>query len=63
MVRATKSHNTNFFAAFAPSVDLAGALPAVEAGAFCAVETGLGGIAAVVVVCVKLWVATTSGCG
>ena len=35
---------THFFAAFAPSVDLAGAFPAVEAGAFCAVETGFGGI-------------------
>jgi len=33
-----------FFAAFAPSVDLAGAFPAVEAGAFCAVDVGLGGI-------------------
>ena len=39
---------THFFAAFAPSVDLAGALPAVEAGAFCAVDTGFGGIMAAV---------------
>ena len=34
-----------FFAAFAPSVDLAGALEAVEAGALPAVEAGLGAIA------------------
>lgn len=31
-----------FFAAFAPSADLAGALDAVEAGALPAVEAGLG---------------------
>ena len=31
-----------FFAAFAPSADLAGALEAVEAGALPAVEAGLG---------------------
>lgn len=34
----------HFFAAFAPSVDLAGAFPAVEAGAFCAVDVGFGGM-------------------
>ncbi len=34
-----------FFAALAPSVGLAGALEAVEAGAFPAVEAGLGAIA------------------
>jgi len=33
-----------FFAAFAPSVGLAGALEAVEAGALPAVEAGLGAI-------------------
>jgi hypothetical protein len=33
-----------FFAALAPSVDLAGALEAVEAGALPAVEAGLGAI-------------------
>lgn len=33
-----------FLAAFAPSVDLAGALEAVEAGALPAVEAGLGAI-------------------
>ena len=33
-----------FFAAFAPSVVLAGALDAVEAGALPAVEAGLGAI-------------------
>ena len=36
-----------FFAAFAPSAGLAGALEAVEAGAFPAVEAGLGAIASV----------------
>jgi len=33
-----------FFAAFAPSVGLAGAFEAVEAGALPAVEAGLGAI-------------------
>jgi len=33
-----------FFAAFVPSVGLAGALDAVEAGALPAVEAGLGAI-------------------
>lgn len=33
-----------FFAAFAPSVDLAGAFEAVEAGALPAVDAGLGAI-------------------
>lgn len=33
-----------FFAALVPSVDLAGALEAVEAGALPAVEAGLGAI-------------------
>lgn len=50
---------THFFAAFAPSVDLAGALPAVEAGAFWAVEAGLGGMA---VKCKRMW-ATAVGTG
>ena len=37
--------NTYFFAAFVPSVDFAGAFPAVEAGAFEAmVDAGLGGM-------------------
>jgi hypothetical protein len=44
-----------FFAAFAPSADLAGALDAVEAGALPAVDAGLGAMD------VLGWVA--GGCG
>ena len=67
MIKLPKqSRITHFFAAFAPSVDLAGALPAVEAGAFCAVETGFGGmvVCGCEGVCVRAkTVVAAGGCG
>jgi len=44
-VEPTDDQNTHFLAPFAPSVDFAGAFPAVEAGPLEAtVEAGFGGI-------------------